>query len=75
MMSNKPPIGVSPSWFVYRQRMRELNEAIGRYIEYIEQNQHIKDISPYYKAIAQWSREIESLALLEADMEKKGGAE
>jgi hypothetical protein len=68
---SKPPLGVSPAWFVYRQRMTELNEAIGRFIEYIEQNQHIKNLSPYYKAIAQWSREIECLASLEAELEQE----
>lgn len=75
MIESKPPLGVSPNWFVYRQRIAELNEAISRYIGYIEQNQHIKNLSPYYKAIAQWSKEIECLALLEVELEKKGGAE
>lgn len=75
MMGNKPPLGVSPHWFVYRQRIKELNEAIGRYLEYIEVNQHIKNLNPYYKAIAQWAKEIKCLAVLEAEMEEKGGAE
>lgn len=68
----KPPLGASPHWFVYRQRIKELNEAIGRHIEYIDQHQHIERISAYYGAIAQWAKEIEVLALLEVELEKKG---
>ena len=71
-MTNKPPLGVSPHWFVYRQRIRELNEAIARHIDYIEQNQHIQNHSAYYEVIAQWATEIKALALLEAEYEKKG---
>ena len=70
---DKPPLGVSPHWFVYCQRIKDLSEAIGRHIEYINQHQHIKNHSAYYGAIAQWAREIEALALLEAEIEKKGG--
>ena len=73
-MLTKPPLGVSPHWFVYRSRMKELNEAIARYLEYIENHCHIRDMAPYHKAVAIWSRELEQLALLEAeitDMEKK----
>ena len=69
-MDKKPPLGVSPHWFVYLQRIREINEAIGRYIEHIESNQHIEYLSPYYKAIALWAHEMESLALLESELFK-----
>jgi hypothetical protein len=69
---NKPPLGASPHWFVYRQRIKELSDAIGRHIEYIEQRQHTANRSAYYRAIAQWAKEIEILALLEAEIEKKG---
>jgi hypothetical protein len=72
---DKPPLGVSPHWFVYRQRIKELSDAIGRHIEYIEQHQHTKNHSAYYGAITQWAKEIEVLALLEAEIETKGGAE
>jgi hypothetical protein len=67
-MENKPPLGVSPHWFVYLKRIRELNEAIGRYIEHVESNRHIEYPSQYYMAIAQWAHEIEGLALLEAEI-------
>ena len=70
---DKPPLGVYPHWFVYRQRIKELNEAIGRRIEYIEQHQHTKNHSAYFGVIALWAQEIEALALLEAEIEKKGG--
>ena len=67
----KPPLGVSPHWFVYRRRMQELNDAIGRYIEHIALNQHIENHSEYYGAIAQWAKEIEALALMEAELERR----
>lgn len=67
----KPPVGVSPHWFVYPKRMKELHEAIGRYLEHIEQHRHIENHELYYKAVASWAREIETLALLEAECEKR----
>lgn len=70
-MEIKPPLGVSPHWFVHRQRIRELNEAIGRFIGYIEANIHIEEHSERYEVIAAWAQEIESLALLEADLSRK----
>lgn len=70
-MANKPPLGVSPHWFVYSKRIHELHEAIGRYIEHVEEARHIENHSQHYKAIAQWAREIEVLALLEAEMEER----
>lgn len=70
-MTPKPPLGVSPHWFVNRERMQELCDAIGRYIEYIEANHHIERIDQYYTAIANWARELEALALLEAELEKR----
>ena len=69
---NKPPLVVSPHWFVCHQRIKELSDAIGRHIEYIEQHQHTANHSAYYGAIARWAKEIETLALLEAEIEKKG---
>lgn len=67
---DKPPLGVSPHWFVYGKRIEELNEAISRYLEYIKDHQHTVEVTQSYKLIASWAREIESLALLEADLEK-----
>lgn len=62
----KPPLGVSPHWFVYRQRIEELNKAIARYLEHIEKKQHTQKLNQEYKAIAEWAKEIQCLALLEA---------
>ena len=67
----KPPLEVAPHWFVYRQRMQELNDAIGRYIEHIALNQHIETHSEHYGAIAQWAKELEDLALMEAELERR----
>lgn len=67
----KPPLGVSPGWFIHPKRIEELNEAIGRYIKHIKENQHIETHSQHYKIIALWAREIESLALLEAELEER----
>ena len=64
----KPPIGVSPHWFVYRQRIEELNGAITRYLEHIEKKQYTQDLKQEYEAIAEWAKEIQHLALLEADL-------
>ena len=71
-MVSKPPLGVSPHWFVYVKRITELYEAIGRYIAHIEQNRHIENHTQHYKVIAQWAKEIEVLSLLLAEIEKKG---
>lgn len=70
-MATKPPLGVSPHWFVYLKRIKELYEAIGRYIEYIEQNRSIELHASHYEVIAEWAKEIEVLALLEAEIERK----
>lgn len=65
----KPPLGVSPHWFVYRQRIEELNKAIARYLEHIEKKQHTQELKQEYRAIAAWAKEIQHLALLEADLD------
>ena len=64
----KPPLGVSPHWLVYRQRIEDLNEAIARYLEHIEKKHHIQELKQEYEAIAMWAKEIQYLALLEADL-------
>ena len=66
----KPPIGAKPHWFVYRQRMEELNETISKYLEYIRQNQNTVESRLYYKAISQYAKEIQHLALLESELER-----
>lgn len=71
-MTIKPPLGVSPHWFVYLKRITELHEAIGRYIAHIENNRSIENHTQHYKVIAQWAEEIKALALLMAELEKKG---
>ena len=62
----KPPLGVSPHWFVHRKRIEELNEAISRYLEYAKESQ--KAVESSYLLIANWAKEIQCLALLEADL-------
>lgn len=71
METIKPPLGVSPHWFVYLKRMKELNEAIGRFLEYIDTTtMNTKGRADYYEAIAEWSVEITQLALLEVKLER-----
>lgn len=67
----KPPLGVSPHWFYHPKRIIELNEAIGRFLEHIEMNKHTERHDQHYRAIAMWAREMECLALLEAELEKR----
>lgn len=69
----KCPLGVSPHWFVYMQRMTELNNAIGRYLEYINERRHTIEARQSYELIAQWAKEIEKLAMLEAELERNKG--
>ncbi len=48
----KPPIGVSPYWYVYQCRIKDLSEVITRYAEYKLFNEQ------YAKLIKQWGNEI-----------------
>ena len=64
----KPPLGVYPHWLVYRQRIDELNIAIARYLEHTKKVQHTAELRREYEAIAEWAKEIQYLALLEADL-------
>ena len=66
----KPPLGVSPAWLVYPQRIKELHEAIGRYLDHIEKCRHTESNTKHYELIAKWSREIECLALILAEQEE-----
>ena len=70
----KPPIGVRPHWYVHNERIKELAEAINRFTEHISAHQNTIDLTQYYESIAEWAKEIECLAKLEAALEK-GGAE
>lgn len=66
---DKPPLGVSPHWFLYNQRMEELAEAIQRYLQYIHQYENVHKSKEDYRLIAQWSEELKSLALLESELQ------
>lgn len=71
----KPPLGVSPHWYVYNKRIEELSNAITRYTEFIMRYNNIKDGRDYYKAIARWANEIQMLAEIEIQLlstEKQG---
>ena len=71
----KPPLGVSPHWYVYNKRIEELSNAITRYTEFIMRYNNIKDGRDYYKAIAEWANEIKMLAEIEMQVlstEKQG---
>lgn len=53
-MSNKPPIGASPSWYVLPQRIKDLSEAITRYAEHERMGTDFEVTS----LIKQWAVEI-----------------
>ena len=64
----KPPIGVSPHWYIHNKRIKELSEAITRYSDFIMRYANIKDERDYYKAIAKWADEIKKLAEIEIQL-------
>ena len=66
----KPPIGVSPHWFVHHKRMEELNDAIGRYLAHIKSIHHMGYTKQCFEVIAQWAKELERLATLEMELER-----
>lgn len=71
----KPPLGVSPHWYVYNKRIEELSNAITRYTEFIMRYNNIKDVRDNYNAIAEWANEIKMLAEIEIQVlstEKQG---
>lgn len=71
----KPPLGVSPHWYVYNKRIEELSNAITRYTEFIMRYNNIKDVRDNYNAIAEWANEIKMLAAIEIQVlstEKQG---
>lgn len=61
----KPPIGVSPHWFVYKERITETSKAITRYSEFAGEHCNTKDGIDAYKAIVKWAEEIKMLAKTE----------
>ena len=66
----KPPLGVSPHWFVYPRRIQDLAEAVVRTVQYCISNTATKKTKGYYKMIAQWATEIARLAELLAEVEE-----
>ena len=64
----KPPLGVSPHWYVHNKRIEELSNAIIRYANFIKRYNNIKDGRDYYKAIARWANEIKMLAEIEIQL-------
>lgn len=67
----KPPLGVSPHWYVYNKRIEELSNAITRYTDFIMRYNNIKDGRDYYKAISEWANEIKMLAEIEIQLSTK----
>lgn len=72
-MSNtfiKPPLGVSPHWWVHNRRIKELSEAITRYADFTGDHNHTLDVKAYYELMAKWATEIKLLAEAEAKLLK-----
>ena len=69
-MSNnvKPPIGVSPHWYVHNKRIEELSKAITRYTTFIMEHGNTLDGADYYECIAKWADEIKMLSLIEIQL-------
>ena len=68
----KPPLGVSPHWYVYNKRIEELSNAITRYMDFIMRYNNIKDGRDNYNAIAEWANEIKMLAEIEIQLISTG---
>ena len=64
----KPPIGVSPHWYIHNKRIKELSEAITRYSDFIMRYVNVKDERDCYKSIAKWADEIKKLAEIEIQL-------
>lgn len=67
-MSIKPPVGVSPHWYVHNRRIAELSEAIKRYAEFTHCRTTHKDSINDYKVICKWAKEIEKLANMQIEI-------
>ena len=61
-MAEKPPIGVSPWWFIYPKRVVELSEAITRYAEFSREHTLVRSAKEDYKMIYQWALEIAEIS-------------
>ena len=59
--SPKPPLGVSPAWFVYPKRIKELAEAIVKRADFASTNTLIRDTHKDFELIAQWADELAKL--------------
>ena len=70
MSYKKPPLGVSPHWYIYNKRIKELGEAIIRYADFTMENINLYDTKEYYALIAKWATEIKLLAEAEVQLEK-----
>ena len=64
----KPPIGVSPHWYIYNKRIKELSEAITRYSDFIMRGINIQDVRKYYEFISKLATEIKMLAEIEISL-------
>ena len=64
----KPPIGVSPHWYVHNKRIMKLSEAITRYSDFIMRYVNVKDECDCYKSIAKWADEIKKIAEIEIQL-------
>ncbi len=62
MATEKPPIGVSPWWFIYPKRVIELSEAISRYADFASKRTLFAHSTNDYKLIYQWAMEIAHIA-------------
>ena len=59
-----PPVGVKPYWFTMNERIKELSDAISRYMEFLYYNLHAIPDSrkeEYFKLIKEWNQEINLL--------------
>jgi hypothetical protein len=54
----KPPIGVSPSWYVIPNRNKELADAISRFSTFDIENLATRNTKEDLKAIIKWATEI-----------------
>lgn len=64
----KPPIGVSPHWYIHNKRIKELSEAITRYSDFIMRYTNVQDERKYYEFIAKLAAEIKMLAVIEISL-------
>lgn len=68
----QPPIGVEPHWCKYQQRIKELSEAISRYVSYLDEQStgNTRDIE-VYELLHRWAFDLSEICKLEAILLKK----